>query len=301
MSGHFSIEWLAQSSHASGSTSPSPPSSSWTSVAAGPTSTSGTHPESLPGFYCRPRPENQENQTKNQARRGHKLILHSNPSLEGSETAKRSSPLHHNHQVVAETGFISGTEGETSGYESEGGRSLSPTTPLDSTSIFTSSSPPTGRRPRTAYTAEQINSLERAFKRNAYLGTRDKVELCKKLNLSDKQIRNWFQNRRMRMKRMVQDALAQACQAKVASHLLHYPKLHPYSPCSYPNYQPHHAGAEGGAATPYLHYSSSTAGPALPSLPLDSFYQYSSLPGLVMPTTGSYPLIGAYQPYTHQY
>uniref|UniRef100_A0A4W5PIL8 Ventrally expressed dharma/bozozok antagonist n=1 Tax=Hucho hucho TaxID=62062 RepID=A0A4W5PIL8_9TELE len=106
--------------------------------------------------------------------------------------------------VVSETGFISGTEGETSGYESEGGHSLSPTTPLDG-----SSSPPMGRRPRTAYTAEQINSLERAFKRNAYLGTRDKVELCKKLNLSDKQIRNWFQNRRMRMKRMVQDALAQ--------------------------------------------------------------------------------------------
>ncbi|XP_020321589.1 homeobox protein vent1-like [Oncorhynchus kisutch] len=284
MRGHFSIEWLAQSSRASGSTSPSPPSSSWTSVAAGPTSTSGTHPESLPGFYSRPRPKNKENQTENKVRRGHGLILRSNPSLAGSETAKRSSPLHHKHQVVAETGFISGTEGETSGYESEGGRSLSPTTPLD-----VSSSPPTGRRPRTAYTAEQINSLERAFKRNAYLGTRDKVELCKKLNLSDKQIRNWFQNRRMRMKRMVQDALAQACQAKVASHLLHYPELHAY--------HPHHAGAEGGTATPYLHphYSSSTASPALPNLPLDSFYQYSSLPGLVMPTTGSY------QPYTHQY
>ncbi|CDQ94588.1 unnamed protein product [Oncorhynchus mykiss] len=281
MRGHFSIEWLAQSSRASGSTSPSPPSSSWTSVAAGPTSTSGTHPESLPGFYCRPKPKNKENQTENKVRRGHGLILRSNPSLAGTETAKRSSPLHHKHQGRFTLPQInSGSEFtwepyiHLNRYESEGGRSLSPTTPLD-----VSSSPPTGRRPRTAYTAEQINSLERAFKRNAYLGTRDKVELCKKLNLSDKQIRNWFQNRRMRMKRMVQDALAQACQAKVASHLLHYPELHAY--------QPHHA-AEGGAATPYLHphYSSSTASPALPSLPLDSFYQYSSLPGLVMPTTG---------------
>nr|XP_046172616.1 homeobox protein vex1-like [Oncorhynchus gorbuscha] len=257
MRGHFSIEWLAQSSRASGSTSPSPPSSSWTSVAAGPTSTSGTHPESLPGFYCRPRPKNKENQTENKVRRGHGLILRSNPSLAGSETAKRSSPLH-KHQ----------------------GRAL----PLPNHPPGCLFFAPTGRRPRTAYTAEQINSLERAFKRNAYLGTRDKVELCKKLDLSDKQIRNWFQNRRMRMKRMVQDALAQACQAKVASHLQHYPELHAY--------HPHHAGA--GAATPYLHphYSSSTA---LPSLPLDSFYQYSCLPGLVMPTTG------AYQPYTHQY
>lgn len=51
-----------------------------------------------------------------------------------------------------------------------------------------STSPGTGRRARTAFTAEQIDSLERAFKRNAYLGAQDKAELCKRLNLSDKQV-----------------------------------------------------------------------------------------------------------------
>lgn len=30
--------------------------------------------------------------------------------------------------------------------------------------------------------------MEKAFKRNAYLGTQDKAELCKKLSLSDKQV-----------------------------------------------------------------------------------------------------------------
>ncbi|XP_071011161.1 paired mesoderm homeobox protein 2-like [Oncorhynchus clarkii lewisi] len=211
---------------------PSPLPSSWSSV--GPNSTSVTQPESLPGFYCRPRPENQENQ----ARRGQRLNPFSYPCLAGPEMCthtKRSSPLHNNHQEVAENGFISRTEEGTSGYESEGGRSLSPTTPPDGTFTSPSLSPislslPTGRRPRTAYKEEQINSLETAFKRNAYLGTQDKAELCKRLNLTDKQIRNWFQNRRMRMKRMVQDALAQACQAKVTSHLLHYTELQAYRP-----------------------------------------------------------------------
>ncbi|XP_045558669.1 homeobox protein vex1-like [Salmo salar] len=306
MRGHFSIEWLAQSSQALGSTRPSPLPSSWTSV--GPNSTSVTQPESLPGFYCRPKPENQENQ----ARRGQGLNPCSYPCLAGPEIGthtKRISPLHHNHQEVAETGFIRRTEEETSGYESEGGQSLSPTTLPDSTFTSPSLSPislslPTGRRPRTAYTAEQINSLEMAFKRNAYLGTQDKAELCKRLNLTDKQIRNWFQNRRMRIKRMFQDALAQACQAKVTSHLLHYTELQAYRPGPNPTYHPHHAGAEGGASTPYLHphYSSSMASstlPSLPATPMDSLYQYASLPGLVMPTTGSNPLMGAYQPHSH--
>uniref|UniRef100_A0A8C7L3X2 Ventrally expressed dharma/bozozok antagonist n=1 Tax=Oncorhynchus kisutch TaxID=8019 RepID=A0A8C7L3X2_ONCKI len=285
MRGHFSIEWLAQSSQALGSMRPS---------------TSVTQPESLPGFYCRPRPENQENQ----ARRGQRLNPFSYPCLAGPEMC-----THTKRSKVAETGFISRTEEGTSGYESEGGRSLSPTTPPDGTFTSPSLSPislslPTGRRPRTAYKAEQINRLETAFKRNAYLGTQDKAELCERLNLTDKQIRNWFQNRRMRMKRMVQDALAQACQAKVTSHLLHYTELQAYRPGPNPTYHPYHAGAEGGTSTPYLHnqYSSSMAGPALPSLPatpMDSLYQYVSLPGLVMPTPRSNPLMGAYQPHSH--
>ncbi|CAB1318876.1 unnamed protein product [Coregonus sp. 'balchen'] len=274
---HFSIEWLAQSSQALGSTRPSPLSSSWTSV--GPNSTSGTQPESLPGFYCRLRPENQANQ----ARRGQGLNPCSHPCLAGPETGthtKRSSPLHHNHQVEQRR--------KRQGTRAKAGN---PSPPTDGTFTSPSLSPislslPTGRRPRTAYKAEQINSLEMAFKGNAYLGTQDKAKLCKRLNLTDKQ-----------------DAL---CQAKVTSHLLHYTELQAYRPGPNPTYHPHHAGAEGGASTPYLHphYSSSTAGPALPNLPatpLDSFYQYASLPSLVMPTTGSNPLMGAYQPHAHLY
>lgn len=88
--------------------------------------------------------------------------------------------------MTAEAGVA--TEEETSGYESEGGQSLSPSSPDDCTPGLSPASPPSGRRPRTAFTAEQISTMEKAFKRNAYLGTQDKAELCKKLNLSDKQV-----------------------------------------------------------------------------------------------------------------
>nr|XP_046231397.1 ventrally expressed dharma/bozozok antagonist isoform X1 [Scatophagus argus] len=264
MRGHFSIEWMAQSSQPAGTDSVS---------ASGPAAC-GTHSESLPGFYCRQKSEGLPEQEEN-----------------------RSLQQESSHSDRAtEAGFSSGTEEETSGYESEGGRSLSPSTSADRTSASSPASPPSGRRPRTAFTAEQISSMERAFKRNAYLGTQDKAELCKKLNLSDKQIRNWFQNRRMKLKRTVQDALAHACQANVASQLMHYPELQAYRPGPYPRY--HSVAAEGPTAPSYAHphglqYSSSL--PSVPTLPLDSFYQYSSLPGVVLPSAvTSYPTYPQY-------
>lgn len=57
MKGHFSVEWLSQSSQSSASTSSSPSavslSSSCISMASERASTSGTVRESLPGFYSR--------------------------------------------------------------------------------------------------------------------------------------------------------------------------------------------------------------------------------------------------------
>ncbi|XP_065821645.1 ventrally expressed dharma/bozozok antagonist [Labrus bergylta] len=295
MRGSFSIEWMAQSSQPAGTER----------RGSGPT-TCGTHAESLPGFYGRQRspvlPE--------QESRSHR-------SAEEFRLSSTQQQISQNNQV-SEAGFSSGTEEETSGYESEGGHSISPLVPGDCTSSSPSScppSPPSGRRPRTAFTAEQISSMERAFKRNAYLGTQDKAELCKKLNLSDKQIRNWFQNRRMKLKRTVQDALAHACQANVASQLMHYPELQAYRPGPYPRYHSTAAAAGGGgggggggqegpAAASYIHphhslqYASPL--PGVPSLPLDSFYQYNSLPG-VMLSSATTPLMTSYATYPQYY
>ncbi|KAG1971366.1 ventrally expressed dharma/bozozok antagonist [Pimephales promelas] len=287
MKGHFSIEWLSQSSQALCSSPSTRPSNSWD----GP-STSGTASESLPGFYGRWRPENAEAQEKRvePARPG-------NSSLCASTQETNDNKIIQQHTHASEAGFSSSTEEEeTSGYESEGGRSLSPGALKEPAP---SASPSTGRRPRTAFTAEQINSLEKAFKRNAYLGAQDKAELCKRLNLSDKQIRNWFQNRRMKLKRTVQDSLAHACQAKVASHMMHYSDLHGFRAAPYPSF---YAGVQE-SATPYgsgFHYGPAAASGGLPSLPVDALYQYSQIQSLpVHPSNPS--MMTPYPPYHSHY
>uniref|UniRef100_A0A8C7WTK4 Ventrally expressed dharma/bozozok antagonist n=1 Tax=Oryzias sinensis TaxID=183150 RepID=A0A8C7WTK4_9TELE len=185
-------------------------------------------------------------------------------------------------------------EEETSGYESEGSRPRSPSAHAKPAPSLPAS-PPAGRRPRTAFTAEQIDVLERAFKKNAYLGTQDKAELCRKLRLSDKQIRNWFQNRRMKLKRSVQDALAHACQASAASQFLHRPELQAYRPGPYARLPP--ADAAPFSPPTSLHYGCPLTSTS--ALSLDSFYQLNGLPGVLLPPAsahlwGSYP---TYPPY----
>ncbi|KAK9968702.1 hypothetical protein ABG768_003013 [Culter alburnus] len=293
MKGHFSIEWLSQSSQTLCSSASTHPSNSWDSPGRDGPSTSGTASESLPGFYSRWRPENTEVQEKRMepAQPGNSLLCTST-----QETDSNDSNIIQQHTHASEPGFSSSTEEEeTSGYESEGGRSLSPGALKEPAP---SASPSTGRRPRTAFTAEQINSLEKAFKRNAYLGAQDKAELCKRLNLSDKQIRNWFQNRRMKLKRTVQDSLAHACQAKVASHMMHYSDLHSFRAAPYPSFYP---GVQESQA-PYgsgFHYGPATAG-SLPSLSVEALYQYSTLQSLpVHPSNPS--MMPPYPPYHSHY
>ncbi|XP_041825075.1 ventrally expressed dharma/bozozok antagonist [Melanotaenia boesemani] len=280
MRGHFSIEWMAQSSQPAGPES---------SISVSGPAACGTHSESLPGFYCKIKSESLPEEEQQESR-SQRLAVFSQNSLQ------------HQTSPMTEVGFSSGTEEETSGYESEGSRSLSPSTHVDCTPT-SPPSPPVGRRPRTAFTAEQINSLEKAFKRNAYLGTQDKAELCKKLNLSDKQIRNWFQNRRMKLKRTVQDALAHACQANVASQFMHYTELQAYRPSPYPRYHSAAVAPEAPAPASYVHphslqYSSSL--PSTSTLPLDSFYQYNSLPSVMVPAATSH-LRASYPTYSQYY
>ncbi|XP_056592050.1 ventrally expressed dharma/bozozok antagonist [Triplophysa dalaica] len=284
MKGQFSIEWLSQSSQASSTNV----SSSWMSSGQEGPSTSGTASESLPGFYSRRRAENMENQMPAEQP--------TNTSLCTSTEQTVSSNISQQHTHASEVDFSSSTEEEeTSGYESEGGRSLSPGALKEPSTQNVS--PSTSRRPRTAFTAEQINSLEKAFKRNAYLGAQDKAELCKRLNLSDKQIRNWFQNRRMKLKRTVQDSLAHACQVKVASHMMHYPELHSFRPAPYHSYYPgvQESSTAYAQCPPGFHYSPATA-----TLPVEALYQYSTLQNLpVHPSNPS--MMTPYQPYHSQY
>ncbi|CAH8531439.1 unnamed protein product [Schistosoma turkestanicum] len=57
------------------------------------------------------------------------------------------------------------------------------------------------RKARTAFTDYQLTELEQSFDCQKYLPVQDRIELAKKLNLSDRQVKTWYQNRRTKWKR----------------------------------------------------------------------------------------------------
>lgn len=58
----------------------------------------------------------------------------------------------------------------------------------------------TKKRSRTAYTSYQLIALERAFIKNNYISRPSRTFMAKELGLMEKQIKIWFQNRRMKDK-----------------------------------------------------------------------------------------------------
>ena len=60
---------------------------------------------------------------------------------------------------------------------------------------------PEEKRPRTAFTNEQLDFLRREFESNKYLTEERRQRLAKELNLTESQIKIWFQNKRAKLKK----------------------------------------------------------------------------------------------------
>lgn len=59
------------------------------------------------------------------------------------------------------------------------------------------------RKPRQAYSVKQLEKLENEFKQDKYLSVSKRMELSKTLNLTEVQIKTWFQNRRTKWKKQL--------------------------------------------------------------------------------------------------
>ena len=57
------------------------------------------------------------------------------------------------------------------------------------------------KRPRTAFSSEQLNRLRHEFETNRYLTEERRASLSLELGLNENQIKIWFQNKRAKLKK----------------------------------------------------------------------------------------------------
>ncbi|XP_068216333.1 barH-like 1 homeobox protein [Palaemon carinicauda] len=158
------------------------------------------------------------------------------------------------------------------------------------------------RKARTAFTDNQLQTLEKSFERQKYLSVQDRMELAAKLNLTDTQVKTWYQNRRTKWKRQTAvglELLAEAGNYAAVQRLYSTPYGWPYPPQA-PSAAAAAAAAAAlspSAASMDLYYRQAAAAAALQK-PLAYRLYPTGLPMLPHLAATSDPLRDALRPET---
>ncbi|EPB67645.1 homeobox domain protein [Ancylostoma ceylanicum] len=75
------------------------------------------------------------------------------------------------------------------------------------------------RKPRQAYTARQLEKLEFEFQNDKYLSVQKRIQLSRTLNLTETQIKTWFQNRRTKWKKQLTSSIRELYRDRVVPSL----------------------------------------------------------------------------------
>ncbi|XP_018021865.2 homeobox protein ceh-19-like [Hyalella azteca] len=126
--------------------------------------------------------------------------------------------------------------------------------------------PGTERKPRQAYSAQQLERLEAEFKVDKYLSVSKRLELSQSLNLTETQIKTWFQNRRTKWKKQM------AARMRLAHRQGLLPaQLYPSIPLTHHIFPPFYPASTGGGS----------------SLEMGGFSPFTSGPGIIAMTNQS--------------